>query len=61
MTAGPKFKKPPKRVEPAIKREKASVGWNNNNIPESKFFDKSVEKKPKLSGLGGGGGIALRP
>ena len=40
ISAGPKFKRPPKKIEPAIKREKASTGWNNNNVPESKFFDK---------------------
>jgi hypothetical protein len=61
MSAGPKYKKPQKKAEPVVKREKASTGWNNNNVPESKFFDKSQDKKPKSSGLGGGGGIQLRP
>ena len=41
ISAGPKFKKPQKKAEPVVKREKASTGWNNNNVPESKFFDKT--------------------
>ena len=33
-----------KRIEPAIKREKAATGWNMTTVPESKFFDKSIDK-----------------
>ena len=47
MTAGPKFKLNnkkggvPRTIEPTVKREQVASGWNNTNIPESKYFDKS--------------------
>jgi len=45
----PKFSKnklPPsqKKAQPAVKREQASSGWNNSNMPESKFFDKNQDR-----------------
>ena len=33
-----------KKIEPAIKREDAAAGWNNNNVPASKYFDKTQDK-----------------
>lgn len=48
MSAGPKFKlggqKPPKKIEPTVKREQVSKGWNNTNVPEAKYFDKDLDK-----------------
>ena len=46
MSAAPKFKLNnkkggvPRKIAPTIDREQAASGWNNTNIPESKFFDK---------------------
>lgn len=42
-----KGKRPPtagKRAEPIVNRQKASVGWDNSNTTDSKFFDKSQDK-----------------
>jgi len=33
-----------KKAEPVVSRENAGSGWNNSNVPESRFFDKSQDK-----------------